>query len=107
MPLDRGIAVRRTNDPREERALREVQIANVFPEVRFGGLAESPDSEAAAVPEVNLVGVQFKNALLGETVVEFERHHGFRQLAAPDALRGEEKAARHLHVNGAGAFEHS
>ena len=62
------------------------------------------NGKAAAIAEINLVGVELENLLLVKTVLEFDSHNGFRQLTAPSTLGGKKEAARKLHGEGAGAL---
>ena len=90
--------------PAEESGFAEGELADVFAEVGLGGLSESADGEAAAIAEIDFVGIELENLLFGEALVDFDSHQHFFYFAAPFALGGEEKAAGHLHVNGAGAL---
>ncbi len=60
--------------------------------------------EAAAVAKINFVGVKLKNLLLGEAVLELQRHHGLGDFAPQGPVRIEKEAARHLHRNRAAAL---
>ncbi len=57
-----------------------------------------------AIAEINFVGVQLENLLLGEALLKFQRDHGFGNFSAPGALVGKEEGARYLHGDGAGAL---
>jgi hypothetical protein len=98
------VAVRRANDSGEKRAFTERQFANVLAKVGLRGFAESADGEAAAIADVNFVGVQLENLLLAEALVELDGDDGLFDLPLPIALGGEEEAARQLHVNRARAL---
>ncbi len=90
--------------PARKGTFAEGELADVLAEIGFGGLAESADGKTAAIAEINFVGIQLENLLFGIALVDFHSHQDFFYLAAPFALGGEEKAARHLHINGAGAL---
>ena len=77
---------------------------HILAEVSLGGLAKAANREAAAIAQINVVGVELENLLLREPLVDFHRHQHFFRLAAPLAFRGEEERPRHLHVDGAGAL---
>ncbi len=104
MLVRRGVAVRRADDARQKRRLAERNVVNVVIEVCQRALGKTVDPKAAAVAQINLVGVELENLLLGKAVLEFERHHGFGQFPPPGALRAEEEAARQLHRQRAGAL---
>src|SRR5579872_1560704 len=99
MVLRSRIAIGRTDNSRQKRALPKVKFTNVFPEVRLSAFAEPANGEAPAIPEINIVGVELENLLFRKALVEFGRHQDFLQLAAPDTPRREEKRARHLHID--------
>src|SRR5580693_2512 len=98
------IAIGRADNSSDERFFSEIELADVLAEIRFGRFAESPNGETAAVAEIHLVGVQLENLLFRIALVDLDGHQDFLQLPRPFALGGEKKAARHLHVNGAGAL---
>ena len=93
------------DDPGQEGGFRQAHFADVFVEIGQRSLAKTVNREAAAIPEINFIGVKFENLLLGEPALEFQRHHGFGNLAAQGAVRVEEKAARHLHRNRTAALD--
>ena len=99
-----GIAIGGADDAGKKGSFADGDIANIFIEVGQRSFGKAMNGEAAAIPEVDLIGVEFENLLLGKTVLEFESHHGFRDLAAPGPLRGKEKAPRQLHGQGAGTL---
>ncbi len=102
--LGGGIAIGCANDAGEESGFAEGELAHVLAEIGLGGFAKSADGKTAAIAQINFVGIQLENLLLGKALVDFDRHQNFFYLAAPFALGGEEKAARHLHIDGAGAL---
>src|SRR2546425_12275948 len=67
-------------------------------DLRRGGKAVS------ALPQINLVHVELEDLVLGEAVLDLEGEEHFVELARGGFLRGEEKVARHLHRDGAGAL---
>ena len=50
--------------PGQQRALRKVELAHILAEVGLRRLAESVDGKAAALPEIDLVGVHLEDLLL-------------------------------------------
>ncbi len=88
MPVRRGIIIWRADQAGEERALGKRKLPQIFPEIRDAGLGKTANPEAAAIAEINFVGIQLENLLLGKTLLELERNHGFRGLAAHGALIG-------------------
>ena len=92
------------NDAGEQRAFRQVELANIFAEVGLGGFAEAIDGEAAALAEGDLVGVHLEDLLLGEAMLELEGDDDFDDLALDALFRGEEEAARQLHGEGGSAL---
>ncbi len=90
-------AVGPLNDAGQQRALGQIELAHILAEVGLRGLAESVDGKAAALAQVDLVGVHLEDLLLVEAVFELERDDDLDHLAL-DALLGREKeAARQLH----------
>ena len=81
----------------EHGAFGEIELLNVFAEVGLGGFAEAVDGEAAALAEVDLVGVHLEDLLLGEAVFELEGDDDLDELALDALLRREEESARQLH----------
>ena len=100
----RRVTVGRVDDPSQKCRFRQRHIAHVLVEIGQGSFAKSVDREASAISEVNLVGVELKDLLLGKAALEFEGHHGFGNLAPPSAVRTEKEATGHLHGNGAAAL---
>src|SRR6266446_5158976 len=98
------IVIRRANDPREVRAFRQPQLAQILSEVGDAGFREATYAKAPAVAQVNFVGVQLEDLLLVEALLKLDGNHGFGQLPAPIALGREEEGARHLHGDGARAL---
>ena len=78
-------------------ALGEIELAHILAEVGLDGLAEAVDGEAAALPEVDLVGIHLEDLLLGEAMLELKGDDDLDELALEAALRSEEEAARQLH----------
>src|SRR5882672_9535039 len=105
MAVGDGVVVRRADQPREERAFRRRQLAQVLAEVGFAGFGESPDAEAAAIAEVDLVRIHLKNALLAEALLQFEGEHRFGKLSPPGAIGRKKISTRDLHGDGAGALD--
>src|SRR5262249_34019760 len=73
-------------------------------EVSNAGFRKTTDAEAAAIAEVDLVGVQLENLLLVETLFEFERDHRFGEFATPGSFVRKEKSTSDLHGDGAGTL---
>ncbi len=80
MALGRGIAVGRANDSREKRRLARADLADVLAEIGLRGFAEAANRKAAAIAEINIVGVELENLLLGEALVELGGHQDFLEL---------------------------
>ena len=104
MVFGRRVSVRRANNPGDKRRFAGIQLAHVLAEICLGRFAESTNRKTSPIAEVNVIGVELENLLLRKTLVQLGRHQNFFQLAAPFALRGEKKRARHLHIDGAGAL---
>ena len=81
------------DDAGEEGALGQVELANIFAEVGLGGFAEAVDGEAAALAEVDLVGIHLEDLLLGEAVFELEGDDDLDELAL-DAFSGRRGRSR-------------
>src|SRR5271170_1970377 len=60
--------------------------------------------KTAAIAEINFVGIKLENLLLRETLVQLQGDERLLNLPAPNSLGGEKEAARHLHINRAGAL---
>ncbi len=74
----------------------EIQLAEIFTEVGLGGFAEAVDGEAAALAEVDLVGVHLEDLLLVEAGFELEADDDLAELAGDALLWREEEAAGQL-----------
>ena len=83
----------------EEGAFGEVELLEVFAEEGLCGFAEAVDVVAAAVAEVDLVGVHLEDLLLVEARFELEGDHDFGELALEVLVRREEEAARSCMVS--------
>ena len=86
-PVRDGVAIGRANDARQKRRFAEDDVVNVLVEVGQRAFGEAVNREAAAIAEINLVGVQLEDLLLGEAVLEFQRHHRLGQLCAARCAR--------------------
>src|SRR6185369_12431082 len=53
------------NHAREQRAFRQIELADILAEVSLGGLAEPVDAEGPLLAERDLVGVHLEELLLG------------------------------------------
>ena len=78
----------------EQRALRQIKLANIFAEVGLRGLAKPVNGEAAALAQVDGVGVHLKNFLLGKTVLQLQGDDNLNKFALPVFFRREEKQLR-------------
>ena len=101
------VAVWRANDSGQKCRLTWLDFADVLAEICLGRFAETSNREAAAIAEINVVGVELENLLLRKALVRFPPPSDFLYLAAPFALGGKEKRPRHLHVDRAGALRFS
>ena len=81
----------------EHRALRQVQILHVFAEISLRRLAKAVDGEASLLPQRDLVGIDLKDLLLVEAILQLESDGNFDDLALQPLLRCQEEAARQLH----------
>ena len=81
------------DDAGEQRALGQIELAHIFAEVGLRRLAEAVDGEAAALAEVDLVGVHLEDLLLGEAMLELEGDDDLGELAL-DALLGRRGRSR-------------
>ena len=88
----------------QQRALGQIELPDIFAKVRLRRLAKAVNREAAALPEVDLVGVHLEDLLLGEAVLELEGDGDFDDLALDAALRRKKEAARQLHGQRRAAF---
>src|ERR1700676_929180 len=99
-----GIVVGRADDSGEKGAFGELELEQVLSEERNAGFGKAEDAKTAAIAEINFVGVELENFLLGEALFEIHANHGFGEVAPPGALIREEESARDLHGDGAGAL---
>ncbi len=96
LAVGRRVAVGSADDPGQKGGLAEVQVANVFAEISQRGFAEAVNGKAAAVAQVDFVGVELENLLLVEAAFQLKRDHQFGELAPQGALAREKEAARQL-----------
>ena len=86
MTVSRGVVIRCSNNAGQERALAQAELAQILSEIADAGLGKSADAKAAAIAEVDFVRVHLENLFLVEALLEFEREHGFGDLATPIAI---------------------
>jgi hypothetical protein len=72
----------------------EVELAEVLAEEGLRGLAEAVDGVAAALAEVDLVGVHLEDLLLVEAGLELEGDHELGELALDGLVGREEEVLR-------------
>src|SRR5579871_5910039 len=89
--------VRALDHAGEQRAFGQVELLDVFAEVSLRGFAKPVDGKAAALSEVDLVGVELEDLLLGKAVFELESDDDLDDLALDALFRGKEESARQLH----------
>src|SRR6202021_1588173 len=82
---------------RKHRALRQVQLLQVFAEVGLRRLAETVNGKASLLPQGNFVGVELKNLLLVKAVLQLKSDGDLYDFPLQTLLGGEEEAARQLH----------
>ena len=87
----------------EECALGEVELLKVFAEEGLSGLAEAVDGVAAALAEVDLVGVHLEDLLLVEAIFELEGDEDLDELALDAFFGREEEILRELLGEGGAA----
>ena len=85
------------NHARQQRAFGQIELAHILAEVGLRRLAEAVDGKAAALAQVDLVGVHLEDLLLGEAVFKLEGDDDLDELALDALLRREKEAARQLH----------
>ena len=93
----RGRALRQSC---QQRRFRQREVTRVFAEVVFRSSLESINTLA----EIDLVGVQGKNLLLGERMLDLNGEKDLLQLATEGLLAGEKKVFCQLHGQGGGAL---
>src|ERR1700746_1477714 len=81
MPCGRVIA-RSIHQTRQQGRFGQADIADVFAKVSLGGFPEPPDIERAALSHIHLIHVHSEYLGLGESMLELDRNHDFRQLSA-------------------------
>ena len=72
-------------------------MAHVLAEVGLRGLAESVDGKAAALAQVDLVGVHLEDLLFIEAMFELESDDDLDELPFEALLRREKEVLRQLH----------
>ena len=86
--------------PASSRTLRQVQLLHVFAEVGLRCLAKAVDGKASLLPQWDLVGIELKDLLLVEAVLQLEGDGNLDDLALQALLRRQEEAAGELHGQG-------
>ncbi len=86
----------RLNGAGEQGTLCEVELTEVFAEEGLGGLAEAVDGVAAALAEVDLIGVHLEDLFLVEAMLELEGDHDLAEFASDLLFRREEESAGEL-----------
>jgi len=99
----RRIGRRPLRQSRQQRGFGEVYILGVLAEIELRGSLEA----VHPVPQVDLVAVESKDLLLGESAFDLDGKIGLLDLARSGALRGEKQVARQLHRQGRGSLRAS
>ncbi len=103
MPV-RGEIAWPLNQPGQHRRLGQREILDVLAEISPRRLAKAADGERTALSQVNLVGVELKDLLLGELLFQLKGNQNLDQLALDPLLGRQEEAARELHGDGRAAL---
>ena len=89
--------VRALNGAGQQRAFGSIEAAEVFAEECLRSLAKPVDREAAALTEIDLIGIHLEDLLLAKPRFELERNHDLAELAGEFFLRTKEEPAGELH----------
>src|SRR6516225_5644935 len=95
-----GVIGRRTNQSRQERALRQRQSPGRLSKIHFRRGLDA----VSALAEVDLVEVAFQDLILGQTPLNLHGQQHLRDLAAESLLVREEEIAGKLLGNRAAAL---
>jgi hypothetical protein len=87
----------------DERALFQIELMQVFAEVRLGGFAKAVDGVGTALADIDLVGVHGEDLLLVEVRLELEGDHHLGDFARDGFLGGEEEVFGELLGDGGAA----
>src|ERR1039458_2710033 len=104
MPVGQ-IEIRTANQPRQERGLRQREGADVFIKVDRSRLAESIDGKAIPLTEIDLIGVEDENLLLGQTVLKDHGDEDLRQFSPKRAAGRQEQISGELHGESAATLK--
>src|SRR5207245_11595820 len=96
----RRIVRGRFGKTRKQRGFVESELFRGLAEIKLRGGFEAVD----AVTQVDLVGVQSEDLLLGETALDLDGKKRLLNLAMPRTVRREKQIARQLHGQGGGAL---
>src|SRR5581483_5913999 len=88
----------------KQRGFRQSEALQVLVEVGARGFGKAADGERAALAQVHHVGVELKDLLLGELLVELDGDKDFGGLALQGLLAIKEEGARDLHGDGRAAL---
>src|SRR5206468_3857321 len=96
--------VRALDESRHEGRLGQGDVLQILAEIDLRGFAETVDAEAAALPQVNRIGVVLEDLLLRELLLEMERDQRLGDLSVPGSLGIEPQSPRQLHRERGGAL---
>ena len=98
-----AVAVGGLNQSRQQGGFRQVEVLDVLVEVGGGGLSETVDTEGTALSQVDVVGVEGENFLLGQACLQDGRHVDLFGLADDPSLPSQPEAGRSNQLLGDGA----
>ena len=101
------VKVGAANDAGQQGGLAQGQPADVLAEVGLGAFAEAVDAEAAALAQVDFIGVQLEDFFFLKAPLELHGNQCLGRLTFPTEVAGEKEAARQLHGQGAGPLDTS
>ena len=91
MAVGGGVVVGSANDAGEIGVFGERKLAQIFAEVGDAGFGEAANAEAAAIAEIDLVGVELENLLLVEALLELHARPSIRRACGARCARWRRK----------------
>ncbi len=96
MTIGRKIAGR-LDQSGQQRGFRHGDVFQIFVEIGPRPFGQARDGEGAALSQIDAVGVELENLLLGKLLLQLHRDQHFDQLALEGFLRAQKECPRELH----------
>src|SRR6185312_16071743 len=101
---ERAQVIGTLNQPGEQGAFIERQLAHILAEVNLSGFTKAVDIERAPMAKRHLVGIHLKYLLLVKAMLKLEGDDHLQKFSLELLLRGKKEELGELHGDGGSAF---